>query len=167
MIELEILSLQQRMDQDDPFEPIKNETILHRSYLKHQTPTWGHNKIRINKLIDDYPDWIWFPLPISRSREITFYKLMHTEDQHRSSWNDYDKGFYKFASYEIYLDVNVNYIERRHDTILHLVAEVGSIKTGLMLIFGLVLSRWQGHQHDQKLASALLFERQKDQKKDQ
>lgn len=86
---------------------------------------------------------------------------MHNEDQHRSIWNDYEKGLYKFASYEIFLDVNVNHIERRYDTILNLVSEVGSIKTGFMLIFGLVLASWQRHKHDERIANSLLLERQK------
>jgi len=45
--------------------------------------------------------------------------------------------------------------------LLNLVSEIGSVKTGLMLMFGLTLSSWQKYKHDQKLASSLLLERQK------
>ena len=40
---IEILSRQSRVDQDDPFDPVKTETTLNRSYLKQYTPSWGHN----------------------------------------------------------------------------------------------------------------------------
>lgn len=44
---------------------------------------------------------------------------------------------------------------------LNLIGEAGSIHTGLMLIFGIILSRWQRYAHDQKLAQTLLLERGK------
>ena len=56
--------------------------------------------------------------------------------------NDIENNYYKFSSYEIYLNSNVNYIERRYDTILRVISEFGAIKTGLMVLFGLVLSKW-------------------------
>ena len=92
MVEIEILSLQQRMDQDDPFDPIKSETTLNRSYLKHQTPTWGNNRIRINRFSDPDTDSIWYPFPSARDEDQTFLSLQHNEDQHRSAWNDYEGG---------------------------------------------------------------------------
>jgi len=132
---------------------------LNRSYLKHYTPTWGHNRIRINRLSDPDTNRIWFPFPSSRSEDQTFLGLLHNEDQHRSAWKDYENGRYKFSSYEIFLDVNINHIERRYETVINLISEIGSIKTGLMLIFGLALSSWQRHNHDSKLATSLLLER--------
>ena len=67
---------------------------------------------------------------------------MNNEVQHRSIWNDYEGGLYKFASYEIFLDNNMNSISRKYETMLTLIGETGSIHTGLMLIFGIILSRW-------------------------
>ena len=40
---IEVLFREERVDQDDPFDPIKTETTLNRSYMKKYTPTWGHN----------------------------------------------------------------------------------------------------------------------------
>ena len=156
---IEILSRQSRVDQDDPFDPVKTETTLNRSYLKQYTPSWGHNQIRINKFSDSDTNRIWLPFPSTGRKEHTFYSTLHNEDQHRSAWNDFENGRYKFSSYEIFLDHDINYIERRYDTLLNLVSEIGSVKTGLMLIFGLTLSSWQKYKHDQKLASSLLLER--------
>ena len=67
------------MDYNDPHEPIKSETTLNRSYLKHYVPSWGHNTIQINKLRDADPNRIWYPLPSTRSEDQTFLKLEHNE----------------------------------------------------------------------------------------
>ena len=121
------------------------------------TPTWGHNKVRINKFNDSRS--IWMPFPKDGLDDVTFLTMQHNENMHRSSWSDYEGNFFKFTSYEIFVDLDINQIERRYDTILNLISEFGSIKTGLMLIFSLLLSSWQKHSHDHKLASSLLLER--------
>ena len=46
---IEVLFREERVDVDDPFHPIKTETTMNRSYLKKYLPTWGHNKVQMNK----------------------------------------------------------------------------------------------------------------------
>lgn len=154
---LEIVSKEGRIEQDDPYDPLKTETIFNRSYLKMYTPTWGHNKLRVNKFTDSRS--VWVPFPTGSQDAVTFFSMQHNEDMHRSAWMDYETGRYKFTSYEIFVDLNINQIERSYDTLLNLISEIGSIKTGLMLIFGLLLSSWQRYSHDHTLASTLLLER--------
>ena len=101
------------------------------------------------------------PLPFGHLQPETFLSMLHNEDSHRSGWTDYEGGRFKFSSYELFVDVNVNEIERQYDTLLTLISEIGSIKVGLMLIFGILLQSWQRYSHDHKLASTLLLERQK------
>ena len=137
---------------------------MNNSYLKLYTPTWSHNRVRINNFKDSRS--IWFPFPTAKREGVDFLTLLNNEDAHRSVWRDFDGGRYKFASYELFLDVNVNYITREYDTLLTLISYIGSIKTGLMLIFGICISSWQSHKHDQKLASTLLLEKEKTKLKD-
>ena len=66
------------MDQDDSSNPIKSETTLKRSYLKMYTPTWGNNKVRLNKFSDS--NSIWMPFPISMGEYETFIDLLHNEE---------------------------------------------------------------------------------------
>ena len=61
---IEVLFRETRVDPEDPFEPLKAETTLNRSYLKKYIPTWGHNKVRINKFTEKSS--IWFPLPYKK-----------------------------------------------------------------------------------------------------
>ena len=67
---------------------------------------------------------------------------MHNENHHLSYWSDYESGRYKFSSYEIFLDQDVNYIDRKYATIMTLVKEIGAIEHGFMFIFGLIISKW-------------------------
>ena len=106
------------MDRDDRHNPIKSETIMNRSFLKEYTPSWGHNNMRINKFSDSGN--IWNPFPIPSQEQETFINLLHNENQHRSNWNDID-NLYKFSSYEIFLDVDINYISRRYDTVINFI----------------------------------------------
>ena len=137
---LEVLTKEGRVEQDDPHDPLKTETVFNRSYLKMYTPTWGHNKVRVNRFTDTGS--VWVPFPSGAHKELTFLSMLHNEDTHRSSWSDFEAHRYKFTSYEIFVDLNINQITRRYDTLLTLISEIGSIKTGLMLIFGLLLSSW-------------------------
>ena len=61
---IEVFFRETRVDLEDHFEPLKAETTLNRSYLKKYIPTWGHNKVRINKFTDKSS--IWFPLPYKK-----------------------------------------------------------------------------------------------------
>ena len=75
---LEVLFRDTRVDQQDPHDPIKSETTLNRSYLKKYTPTFGHNRVRINKFTDSGS--IWMPFPTKSSEDVTFLSLLHNED---------------------------------------------------------------------------------------
>ena len=114
--------------------------------------------MRINKFTEKSS--IWFPLPYKKE-DITFQSLSHNEDQHRSIFNDFEGKNYRFASYKLFLDLNINHVSRKYETILFLVKEVGAITTGLMLTFKLILSRWQHHAHDKIVAETMLYERDK------
>lgn len=51
-------------------------------------------------------------------------------------------------------------MERRYDTMLNLISQIGGIYKGLT-IFGLIfLYHWQRYNHDQQLATSLLLERE-------
>ena len=58
---IEVLFRDTRVDLQDPFDPLKAETTLVRSYLKKYTPTWGHNRVRMNKFFDKSNIWMPFP----------------------------------------------------------------------------------------------------------
>jgi len=57
------------------------------------------------------------------------------------------------------LDGDVTRAERRFETILNLISEVGGIFKGLTILFGVLLYSWQSYKHDQNLAQALLLEK--------
>ena len=57
-----------------------------------------------------------------------------------------------FTSIDIVLDEDVTKSERRFDTILNLISDVGGVFKGLTIIFGILLFQWQQHNHDRNLA---------------
>ena len=116
-------------------------------------PTWSYNKIRINRFSDTWNVWVPFP---SNSIDETFLNFVHSKGSLRQSrYRDYkkaDKGGYIFTSYNIYLDEDVKNIERRFDTLLTLVGDVGGVFKGLTIICSIFLYQWQTYNHDLKLA---------------
>ena len=99
------------------------------------------------------------PLPEIYKETETFYSLLNNEIQHNSLCNDYENGCYKFSSYAIFLDMHINHINRKYDTIMSLVSEIGAIKTGAMLLLSFFISRHTSYVRDKELANSVLYER--------
>ena len=106
-------------------------------------PTWSYNKVRINRFSDTWN--VWVPFPTNYVDE-EFLNFVHSKSSLRPShYNDYEKANedgYIFTSYNIYLDEDVRNIERRYDTLLMLISEVGGISKGLTIICTILLYQW-------------------------
>ena len=81
---------------------------------------------------------------------------------YESVWNNYTTGRYKYAGYEIFLDLDVYHIDLEYLTILDLVKEIGAIEHGLFFTFGLIMGGYATFYLDEKLASTFLLERDSD-----
>ena len=120
--------------------------------------------MRLNHFSDTWNVWVPFP---SNTYDATFLNFVHSKGILRpSKHNNYAEaaagvGNYTFMSYNVYLDEDIRHIERRFDTFLTLVSDVGGISRGLTLIFGLVLLQWRTYNRDSNLSTALLSERKK------
>ena len=158
--EIQILTRQSRIEQASASEPVTTETVFMRRFLEKYNPTWSHNKIRINMFTDTWN--VWVPLPNNQIEE-SFLDFLPGQDLIPSFWRNYDEqSIYLFTSHDIYLDANILHIERRQDTLLTLISDVGGVYKGLTIIGSLFLFSWQTYNRDRKLASSLLLERDKD-----
>ena len=91
--------------------------------------------------------------------EIKIISVLNSEAQHPSFWNDYEAGRFKFASYEIFLDADINHIDRQFATMLDVVKESGAIEHGFFFICSLFLTGYQKYNRDKVVAQSMIQER--------
>ena len=111
--ELQILVRESVIENNDPFAPLKHETVFLRSDIEMYKPTWSYNKVRINRFSDTWNIWVPFP---NNNRDETFLNFVHSKENLRPSlYRDYTRAKtledeYIFTSFSIYLDEDVRII---------------------------------------------------------
>ena len=98
------------------------------------------------------------PLPEFAKKTETFYSIVSDDVQQQSLCYEYDGGCFKFSSFDISVDENINHITRKYDTILSVVKDIGSIKVGAIFLLSLFTFFPMKYARDKALANALFYE---------